>query len=433
MSLQKKFDKVTFVRMLVVIGLLGLTSLSLAQDTWTPKTEMPTGRLWFSCEVVDGKIYAIGGATRSGAPTLATVEEYDAVSDSWTSKQDMLTARWNMASAVVDGKIYTIGGALSFQIGVSAGVGTLEVYDPANDTWTAKDDAPTAREAASASVVNGMIYVMGGGAPGGVILNLVEAYDPATDTWTEKTSMRYKRHALSTCVVDGKIYAMGGGRGEWDVEEYDPATDNWTTKVPMLVGVGYFGAGVIDGIIYTVGGGSGPGTPKARLFAYDPVTDNVWSEKTAMQTARFGLGAAVVNGKIYAIGGAPAWPPSPLSVVEEYTPETVSVENYSSHNPKSFVLHQNYPNPFNPETGIKYEISKPTRVVLKVMNLLGQNVRTLVDEEKPTGFFEVMWDGKDDHGKRVASGVYLYILETKDPSKGSGQGFVKTRKMLLLQ
>jgi hypothetical protein len=396
MSLQKKFDKVTFVRMLVVIGLLGLTSLSLAQDTWTPKTEMPTGRLWFSCEVVDGKIYAIGGATRSGAPTLATVEEYDAVSDSWTSKQDMLTARWNMASAVVDGKIYTIGGALSFQIGVSAGVGTLEVYDPANDTWTAKDDAPTAREAASASVVNGMIYVMGGGAPGGVILNLVEAYDPATDTWTEKTSMRYKRHALSTCVVDGKIYAMGGGRGEWDVEEYDPATDNWTTKVPMLVGVGYFGAGVIDGIIYTVGGGSGPGTPKARLFAYDPVT-------------------------------------APLSVVEEYTPETVSVENYSSHNPKSFVLHQNYPNPFNPETGIKYEISKPTRVVLKVMNLLGQNVRTLVDEEKPTGFFEVMWDGKDDHGKRVASGVYLYILETKDPSKGSGQGFVKTRKMLLLQ
>ncbi|MFQ6114895.1 MAG: FlgD immunoglobulin-like domain containing protein [bacterium] len=59
------------------------------------------------------------------------------------------------------------------------------------------------------------------------------------------------------------------------------------------------------------------------------------------------------------------------------------------------------------------------------MKLLGQEVRTLVDEDQPAGFYEVMWDGKDNNGQRVASGVYLYKLETRD--------FVQTRKMVLLQ
>jgi predicted GH43/DUF377 family glycosyl hydrolase len=117
------------------------------------------------------------------------------------------------------------------------------------------------------------------------------------------------------------------------------------------------------------------------------------------------------------------------------SPITTNVESQENKDliPTQYHLFQNYPNPFNPETRISYEISKSTRVVLKVMNLLGQNVRTLVDEEKPSGFYEVLWDGKDDHGQRVASGVYLYRVETRDPSNGSGQGFVKTRKMVLLQ
>jgi N-acetylneuraminic acid mutarotase len=225
-----------------------------------------------------------------------------------------------MASAVVDGKIYTFGGDLEFIIAVTAGVRTVEVYDPINDSWAQKADMLTAREAASASAVNGIIYVMGGVAPGGVALDVVEAYDPATDTWTTKTPMPTARWALSTAVVDGKIYATGSGRGGKMVEEYDPATDAWTTKASMPVANGYFGTGVVDGIIYIMGGGSGPEMAISRVFAYDPSADK-WSEKTAvMPTARFGLCAGVVEGKIYAIGGAPGWPPSVLSNVEEYDP-----------------------------------------------------------------------------------------------------------------
>ncbi len=67
---------------LALVVLLSQSSISLAQgDIWTTKDTMPTARFWYSCEVVDGKIYAIGGSAGGGASTLVTVEEYDPVTD----------------------------------------------------------------------------------------------------------------------------------------------------------------------------------------------------------------------------------------------------------------------------------------------------------------------------------------------------------------
>jgi hypothetical protein len=91
--------------------------------------------------------------------------------------------------------------------------------------------------------------------------------------------------------------------------------------------------------------------------------------------------------------------------------------------PETYILHQNYPNPFNPVTQIRYELPHSGRVILKVFNILGKEVRTLVDRNKPAGSFEVLWDGKDN--RQVASGMYIYRLET--------QGFVVSRKMMLLR
>ena len=69
---------------------------------------------------------------------------------------------------------------------------------------------PTAREMLSSSVVNGKIYVIGGGKTGGTMASTVEEYDPATDTWTKKADMPTARWRLSTRAVNGKIYAIGG-------------------------------------------------------------------------------------------------------------------------------------------------------------------------------------------------------------------------------
>lgn len=93
--------------------------------------------------------------------------------------------------------------------------------------------------------------------------------------------------------------------------------------------------------------------------------------------------------------------------------------------PLSTVLLANYPNPFNPETTIKYQIPKSTHVTLKIYNLLGQEIRTLVDEVREVGSYAIRWDGKNDSGQVVASGIYLYQIQAGD--------FVQVKKMAFLK
>jgi hypothetical protein len=79
--------------------------------------------------------------------------------------------------------------------------------------------------------------------------------------------------------------------------------------------------------------------------------------------------------------------------------------------PASFNLEQNYPNPFNPETVIKFSLPEDSRVSLKIYNVLGQVVSTPVNENLPAGFHSVTWDGKNEQGSEVASGVYFYRIK----------------------
>jgi len=93
--------------------------------------------------------------------------------------------------------------------------------------------------------------------------------------------------------------------------------------------------------------------------------------------------------------------------------------------PAQTRLVQNCPNPFNAATCISYQLAQPTFVTLKVYNLSGQLVKTLVKEEKPGGWHCVRWDGRDSSGRAVASGIYLCHFTAGD--------FSKVHKMLLLK
>jgi hypothetical protein len=93
--------------------------------------------------------------------------------------------------------------------------------------------------------------------------------------------------------------------------------------------------------------------------------------------------------------------------------------------PQIFRLYHNYPNPFNPETVIRYDLPQPTEVILTVYNSLGQKVKTLVDREQIAGTHTVTWDGLNDNGVRVVSGVYFFQLHAGD--------YIKTRKMVVVR
>jgi hypothetical protein len=82
--------------------------------------------------------------------------------------------------------------------------------------------------------------------------------------------------------------------------------------------------------------------------------------------------------------------------------------------PTKTSLRQNYPNPFNPTTQIRFDISKTQNVSIKIFDLLGREVRTLVNEIRGPGEYSVMWDGKNGTGSQVSTGVYFYRLESGD-------------------
>ena len=93
--------------------------------------------------------------------------------------------------------------------------------------------------------------------------------------------------------------------------------------------------------------------------------------------------------------------------------------------PSTFKLNQNYPNPFNPSTVISYQLASISKVRIKVYDILGKEIATLVNGQKPAGNYQITWDGTDNFGNKVTSGVYFYQINTDN--------FVQTKKMILMK
>jgi len=103
-----------------------------------------------------------------------------------------------------------------------------------------------------------------------------------------------------------------------------------------------------------------------------------------------------------------------IESLKNYTPTSIPSE---STEPSSFVLNQNYPNPFNPTTMISFSLQKSDFVQLTIFNMLGKQIRTLVNGEQSSGKHTFMWNGKNDTGTTVASGTYIYHLKVGQRSE----------------
>ena len=327
---------------LLVINVANLT----AEENWTRKADMPTARSGFATCIVNGKIYAIGGEVdKFGDISIAVMEMYDPKTDTWERKADMPTARSGVSTSVVDGKIYAIGGAEIKKRKIGPGWGydvkelpTVEMYDPATDTWTQKADMPTPR-GTSTCVVDGKIYAIGGTAFNNIKkkkpwrLDTVEVYDPATDTWAKAKKMNHARSGAAISVVDGKIYVMGGtgwpqipfhpGPFLSSMEVYNPKTNQWREIGDMPAAKSSHTASVINGKIYVIGGffrGNGLDIKDFKTIEIYHSETGRWTQKPDMPVGKSGHTAEVINGKIYILTGADP-DDAPFATVEVYAPE----------------------------------------------------------------------------------------------------------------
>jgi hypothetical protein len=145
-----------------------------------------------------------------------------------------------------------------------------------------------------------------------------------------------------------------------------------------------------------------------------------WTAVNTGLTANITVSSFAVSGSNLFAGtsGSGVWR-RPLSEM------VTAVEDDFSQVPVGFTLEQNYPNPFNPATTIRYQLPKAAHVVLKIYNLSGQEVRTLINARQPAGANAVVWDGRDESGKEVSSGIYVYRLQAGESVQSRKLSFVR--------
>lgn len=222
---------------------------------------------------------------------------------------------------------------------------------------------------------------------------------------------------LSTYTVTVTI--SDPGESSWGFEAAVKDTSNAQAGVLTITDATNTVSGVSNGITYVkqTGTGSYAGT------ANGPVS---WNFSWTAPAAGTGKVIFYVSG-IAANDNGSASGDYGYHISHEVPEKATSVSDNAdgSTGPDLFVLHQNYPNPFNLATSISYSLQKAGFVNLTIYNVLGQKVRTLIDQTQPAGNYSVHWDSKDQKGRVVPGGVYFYILKAGD--------FSSSRKMVLLK
>ena len=266
---------------------------------------MAAARYTHAAAVLDGAIHIVGGADLSQCSTLTAHAAYDPVADAWSALAPMSTPRAHPGAAVLnDGSkdlLYVVGGA-AISCGFKAA--TMEAYDPATNSWTAKASMPGGgRNSMGVAVIDNRMYVVGGIATGEAVTAIGEMYNPITDTWSPIAPMPSVRYAMAIGAIDGILYAAGGGNDIPNftaVDAYDPTTNSWSSKAPLSTQRAYVASAVVNGLLYAIGGQNSINLSSVEI--YNPATDS-WSAGPALPAARSIMPAANVDGRIYLTGG----------------------------------------------------------------------------------------------------------------------------------
>lgn len=248
---------------------------------------------------------------------------------------------------------------------------------------------------------------------------------PATDPLTNTNPHLFNPATDSVWVqFDGSLFALSQGWttfGQRAVLLEDPDqnmvyTGTYAVDPPGWYQMGYLLAynGDTPGTYVTNGGGTQTGRRYYEFVWPDSLADEGGQFPTSYWPSSFNLGGV-------------DWKQTNLTVKNPPNMTQPGVLGIDDDNPvaQRFDLKQNYPNPFNPTTTVEYVLPKTSDVKVVIYNITGQVVKTLVDDKQNTGSYKVQWNGTNDAGNRVASGIYFVRMKADN--------FSKVRKMTLLR
>ena len=247
-----------------------------ATDAWRAGPNLPGPAVENPAVVaLGGKLYVFGGSTSSFSGAVSNAAVFDPGQNAWSPLPDLPTARGGATAQALGGKIYVVGGLAPD----GASLDTVDVFEPdapGGGAWSSAAAMSTRRDNSGSAVLGGKLYVFGGGTrnPGGYAnhtLSSVEIYDPATDTWAPGAPMPTGRRTMAVGTLNGRAQLIGGelstsASGTFFAnEEYDPITGSWRTLTPMRTPRHGSAAGTIGETIYVAGGGPEAGSSFSSL------------------------------------------------------------------------------------------------------------------------------------------------------------------------
>ncbi len=234
---------------------------------------LPNGQQHFELALLGSMLYAFGGNNADKKATnLMWSRDLSDPSSQWTARTKMKQSRYWFSSVVLNDTIYALGGwdYLYFRI--------CERYCSQLNEWLTVADMNNDRDGASAAVINGCIYVAGGGNEERIlkvnerILNSVCKYCPETDTWREVAPMTTQRRDFPLTPFAGRLWAIGGMDGDLQplssCESYDPVTDTWREEAEMKEWRYRHAAIEFNGELYVVGGWKFNGKTKLMIKSF---------------------------------------------------------------------------------------------------------------------------------------------------------------------
>jgi N-acetylneuraminic acid mutarotase len=277
-------------------------------NVWETKTPMPAALAVMACAVYQGRIYVIGGMDSALNP-VNSVFRYDPLADSWATMAPAPANYYGMGAATLNNKIYAAGGTNGSENSFAADV---YVYDPASNAWSAGEPMLVGRREFSLVNAGGKLLAIGQHNFSDPLS--VEEFDPATSTWTAKASHPMLGGTVSACCLNGAVYAICGDAPNTSLSVYDSIDNVWNIGPDMpstrylataavLAGKFYAFGGINDNGVSNLVDAYAPGPPPA-MKSGKALAGGTWQGLPAeLALGRTDYCAPYVGGKFYVIGG----------------------------------------------------------------------------------------------------------------------------------